>query len=116
VRKLPIKLYRIYVCYTNIRLYIEFGISAVSRNRGRSWKVLPVNTGALLYTCETEIVLSNRVVRLRIVTFPSRQGVDQSILLDPAETRMVPQVIPHTTAVLSSGVTHKFISTEGTSL
>jgi hypothetical protein len=40
------KRYRIYVCYTNITLYIA---SAVSRDSGRSWNVLLVDTGAHLY-------------------------------------------------------------------
>jgi hypothetical protein len=33
-----------YVCYTNITLHVAFGII-----RGRSWNILPVDTGALLY-------------------------------------------------------------------
>jgi hypothetical protein len=49
-KPLFINLYRIYVCYTNIMLYIAFGIlSAVSRNRDRSCYILPVDTGAHLY-------------------------------------------------------------------
>jgi hypothetical protein len=40
---LSIKLYCIYVCYTNVTLY------AVLRKLGRSWNVLPVDMGALLY-------------------------------------------------------------------
>jgi hypothetical protein len=41
---LSIKLYRIYVCYMNITLYIAFGIIC-----SRSWNVLPTDTGAQLY-------------------------------------------------------------------
>jgi hypothetical protein len=41
-----IKLYRIYVCYTNMTLYIAFGII---HSRGRAWNLLPVDTGAHLY-------------------------------------------------------------------
>jgi hypothetical protein len=47
---LSIRLYRIYVCYTNITLYIALGLCAVSSNRSRSRNVLPVNTRAHLYT------------------------------------------------------------------
>jgi len=43
VRNLSIKLYRIYVCYTNFTLYVAFGII-----RGRCWNVLPVDTEANL--------------------------------------------------------------------
>jgi hypothetical protein len=43
-------LYCIYVCYMNIMFYIQCSVlSMVSRNRGRSWNVLPTNTGAHLY-------------------------------------------------------------------
>ena len=46
---LSIKLHHIYVCYTNIALYIAFGIIRVPSNHGRSWNVLPADTAALLY-------------------------------------------------------------------
>ena len=77
---LSIKLYRIYVCYTDVMLYdiIQGGsnmtgtdlcvnkpvtvpvifeppcilcmvLSPVSRNRGRSWNVLPMETAVCLY-------------------------------------------------------------------
>jgi hypothetical protein len=48
LRNLSIKLYRIYVCYTNITLYIAFGII-----RGRTWNVLPADNKALLYFTDT---------------------------------------------------------------
>jgi hypothetical protein len=58
------------------------------------------------YTSESEIVLSDRLVRLRVVTLPSRLDAGHSILLPPAELlTLVLQVIPHTTAVLSYGTT-----------
>jgi len=52
-------------------------------------------------------VLSNRLVRLRVVTLPFRLEAGQSILLPPAELlTLVVQVIPHTTAGFSCGSTH----------
>jgi hypothetical protein len=50
VRNLLIKPYRIYEIYTAITLYyIAFGIIRGSRKGSRSWNVLPVDTGFLLY-------------------------------------------------------------------
>jgi hypothetical protein len=50
---LSIKLYHLYVCYTNITLYIAFGIIC-----GRSWNVLPVDTRAHLYITDLPFKLS----------------------------------------------------------
>lgn len=59
------------------------------------------------YTSGPEKVLSNRLVRLRVVTLPFRLEAGQSILLPPAELlTLVVQVIPHTTAGFSCGSTH----------
>jgi hypothetical protein len=45
--------FRVFMFVTRISLYIYIYnssvLSAVSRHRGRSWNVLPVHTGALLY-------------------------------------------------------------------
>jgi hypothetical protein len=48
MRNLSIKLYRIYVWYTNITLYMRSVLTAVFRNRGRSWNILPANTAVHL--------------------------------------------------------------------
>jgi hypothetical protein len=59
------------------------------------------------YTSEPEIVLSNRLVRLLIVTLRFCLEVGHSILLPPAELlTLVLQVIPHTIAVFSCRITH----------
>ena len=49
MRNLSIKHYRIYVCYTNITLYVAFGVIRGSRNRGRSWNILPADMAVRLY-------------------------------------------------------------------
>jgi hypothetical protein len=49
--------FAVFMFVTRISRYIQRSVfCAVSRNRGRSWTVLPVNTGALLYTySDTEL-------------------------------------------------------------
>jgi hypothetical protein len=53
---LSIKLYCIYVCYMNITLYIVFDII-----RGRSWNVLPMDTGALLYIYKASVCVKIQI-------------------------------------------------------
>jgi len=50
-------IYRIYAYYTDITLYhiiysVASVLSAVFRNGGRSWNVLPVDTAVRLYTID----------------------------------------------------------------
>jgi hypothetical protein len=58
---LSIKLYHIYVCYTNITLYIVFDTI-----RGRPWNVLPVDTGALLHLQNYNPIIYKPLIKVTV--------------------------------------------------